>query len=464
MVFSSLEFLACFLPFCLASYALIPRKYKNAVLLFYSLAFYFYGVAATPLYFALIVISVLINWMLGNAMAAWSHQKKTFLAIGLLWDFGCLFVFKYADFFIGNINRFAGTSVPFTNLVLPLGISFFTFQIASYLIDVYRGTVQPEQNPIDLATYILCFPQLIAGPIVRFSDVQKEIHERTTTSNDIVNGACIFIIGLGKKVLLANQLGGLWSELGGIGYESVSTSAAWLGILAYSLQLYFDFSGYSQMAIGLGKILGFHFPENFNFPYISRSMTEFWRRWHITLGAWFREYVYIPLGGNRKGTLRTFFNLFVVWTLTGFWHGADWNFLLWGFLLFVLIMIEKAGFGAFLDKHRIFSHVYMTLLIPLSWLVFAVSDLQQLGIYFAKLFGGGGETLFHEDYLRYLHSYGRSLLLGILFATPLPKYLLLKLQKSAFAILQYLLLLAVLGLSCYCIYRGMNDPFLYFRF
>ena len=464
MVFSSLEFLFWFLPFCLLTYAVAKKHVKNLVLLFFSVAFYAYGVQETPAYLLLITGSVALNYLFGCLIADCPRAKKLWLSLGLLWDFGCLFLFKYADFFIRTTNQIGHTAFASLRLVLPLGISFFTFQISSYLLDVYRGTMKPERSIVSLATYILLFPQLIAGPIVRFSDVKRELHIRSVQFQDFLDGSELFVIGLAKKVLLANQLSGLWRDLDAVGYESISTPAAWMGIVAYSLQIYFDFSGYSQMAIGLGRMFGFHFPTNFRHPYISCSMTEFWRRWHITLGAWFREYVYIPLGGNRKGKARTYLNLLVVWVMTGFWHGADWNFLLWGLLLYILLVIEKAGLGKFLEQHRLYGHLYMMLWIPLSWLVFAVSDLQQIGVYFLKLFGLGGDTLFAADYLSYLRTYWAFIAVGCLFSTRIPDVLYRKLKKTRASVLRYGLLICALSLSVYCMYQGMNDPFLYFRF
>ena len=465
MVFSSFDFLLWFLPFCIIIYLLVRKQSKNLVLLFFSIVFYAYGAMDIPAYLYLILISVVINWIIGMLLDRKDKLRKFWLVLGLCWDFGCLFVFKYADFFIGNLNHLPMVNLPLTNLVLPLGISFFTFQIASYLIDVYRNQVEVEYSLVDLGTYILMFPQLIAGPIVRFSDVQKELHHRRTRSDEFWEGMQLFIIGLGRKVLLANQLGNLWDDLANVGYESVSTPAAWMGIVAYSMQLYFDFSGYSQMAIGMGLMFGFHFPQNFNHPYISTTMTEFWRRWHMTLGTWFKEYVYFPLGGNRKGKGRMYFNMFVVWTLTGFWHGADWNFILWGMLLFCLLSIEKAGLGKVLDKQKWLGHLYMLFWIPMSWLLFAISNMKELGQYFVKLWGGGGETLMPDDYVKYFGTYGKFLLIGLLFCTPLPEMLYKKAQKSRYAVwICTPIMLAVLFGAGYCIYMGMNDPFMYFRF
>ncbi|MBR6419712.1 MAG: MBOAT family protein [Oscillospiraceae bacterium] len=467
MVFSSFHFLFWFLPFCLIVYALARKKERNLVLLFFSIVFYAYGAMQTPFHLYLILISVVVNWVLGVLMEQKRPQKKLWLMIGLIWDFGCLFVFKYTDFFIKNLNHLPLVNLPLTNLVLPLGISFFTFQIASYLIDVYRGTVRAEYSLIDLGTYILMFPQLIAGPIVRFSDVQKELHNRRVRQKEFVDGLYLFIIGLGRKVMLANMLSYLWNDLAAVGYESISTPAAWMGIFAYSMQLYFDFSGYSQMAIGMGLMLGFHFPQNFNHPYLSTSMTEFWRRWHMTLGGWFREYVYIPLGGNRCSKQRMYFNMFVVWTLTGFWHGADWNFILWGMLLFCLLAVEKAGLGKWLSAHKGIAHLYMIFWIPVSWALFAITDLKQVGIFIGRLFGIGGEVLMKNDYVNYFHSYGKFLILGLLFCTAAPQNLYRMLRRSKHPYAPYVtaaLMLAILGGSCYCLYKGMNNPFMYFQF
>lgn len=464
MVFSSFEFLLWFLPFCIATYALTKKKYKNTMLLFFSVVFYAYGALEHPSHFVLIMLSVVINWWLGCMIARHRRQRKQYLVVGLVWDFGCLFVYKYLNFVLESFNAISPFDFPLVDLVMPLGISFYTFQIASYLIDVYRGSIEHEKSLINLGTYILFYPQLIAGPIVELADVQQELHNRSFKARDVSEGLQLFIIGLGKKVLLANQLAGLWSDLQGVGFESISTKAAWMGIFAYSLQLYFDFWGYSQMAIGLGRIFGFRFPENFKHPYISVTMTEFWRRWHITLGTWFREYVYIPLGGNRGGTKKTYRNLLVVWLFTGLWHGADWNFVLWGLVLYGLIVLEKAKIGKFLNSHRTIGHLYMVFVTPLTWLIFNVSDLKQLAVYFGRLFGIGGEALFPKDYLNYIDTYGLYFVVGILCATPFVENLYKALRRSRYANMRFLILGGILFASCYCIYRGMNDPFLYFRF
>lgn len=473
MVFSSFEFLLWFLPFFLAIYYLTPKKYRNLCLFLFSLIFYAYGAMDQPQYILLILLSVAVNYVLGLLIEHSLSHRKLWLAAGLVYNFGILAIFKYLDFFIENINKalglFAGSStepsavfsLPLVNLILPIGISFYTFQIVSYLIDVYRKEVPAETNFINLGTYIIMFPQLIAGPIVKFSDIRKKLHKRRFQKKIFIDGIKIFIIGLGLKVLLANRIGSLWQDVGSIGYDSISVPLAWMGIAAYSFQIYFDFWGYSLMAIGLGKMIGFSLPVNFNNPYTACSMTDFWRRWHITLGTWFREYVYIPLGGNRKGKFKTYRNLLIVWLLTGFWHGADWNFILWGLLLFVIISIEKMGLGRILEKYKFLGHLYMILLIPLSWLVFAVSDLSSMATYFCRLIGIGGTNIYASDFIKYGKTYGILLLAGILFSTTIPQKIYGKIKNSVLIIP---ILAAIVAGTIYCLYMGLNDPFLYFRF
>ena len=374
MVFSSIEFIFIFLPIFFLVYYLLPFRGKNLWLFIASLAFYSYGVLDEPRYILLLIISIVLNYFFGLAISRSEQRKSLWLAAGLAYNFAWLFLFKYSDFIFANINAFFGRffpdlgfELPLANWILPIGISFYTFQICSYIIDVYKQKVPAEKSVLDLGVYICMFPQLIAGPIVTYSSVAKQLHKRKHTLALAESGLKEFIIGLGLKVLLANQIANLWNNAANIGYESISTPLAWMSIFAYTFQIYFDFYGYSLMAIGLGRMMGFKLPKNFDYPYISTSMTEFWRRWHITLGSWFREYVYIPLGGNRKGTARTIFNLFVVWLLTGIWHGASWNFVLWGLVLFFFIFIEKLCLKKYLDRYRWLGHLYMLLLIPLSW-------------------------------------------------------------------------------------------------
>ena len=466
MVFSSLEFIFIFLPLFLAAYYLVSPKIKNFCVFAFSLVFYAYGTIENPLYVVLILFSILINYWVGRAIEEKSNDRRALFLIGLIYNFGWLFVFKYADFFAENLNfilaRFPGNRrLPYANLILPIGISFYTFQEVSYLADVYRGKIKAERSLLRMGMYILMFPQLIAGPIVRYEDIQKELVSRQHTVRAFLNGGKLFIIGLGMKVLLANQIGRLWSDIQTIGYESISVPLAWMVIIAFSMQLYFDFYGYSLMAIGLGEMMGFHLPVNFAHPYLSLSMTEFWRRWHITLGNWFKEYVYIPLGGSRRGVGRTFFNLFVVWLLTGFWHGASWNFILWGLFLYFLIVLEKSGLSNVLNRFPAIGHGYMALMIPLSWMIFAITDCGQLAVYAGRLIGIGGEAVYALDYIKYGKIYGVLLGIGLLCCTDLPAKLYRKIQNRWMIIP---VLIGIFALSVFLLYKGLDDPFLYFRF
>lgn len=467
MVFSSLEFLFWFLPFFLLVYFILPAQYKNSCIAFYSICFYLCGSLDYPVYVILIVASTMVNYFIARCIETKKRHRKLFLITGLFYNFGILFIFKYLDFFIEIINsllkwfhleKFVLTPV---GLVLPVGISFFTFQIASYLIDVYWRKIKAEKNLIDLSAYILMFPQLIAGPIVRFVDIRDKLKHRIHSVKKAADGIRIFIIGLGFKVLLANRIGTLWHDINTIGFDSISTPLAWMGIAAFSFQIYFDFYGYSLMAVGLGKIIGFHFPQNFRLPYCACTMTDFWRRWHITLGSWFREYVYIPLGGNRRGKARTYFNMLVVWLLTGFWHGADWNFLFWGLFLFLIICLEKAGYGKWMEKHRIIGHLYMLILIPVSWLFFAIDSMPLAAVYIKRLFGFGGENVFAGDIIKYVKLYGVLLIIGFLFCTPFPGNIY---KKTADKWFSWLIIAAVFAGAVYYLYLGLNNPFLYFRF
>ena len=471
MVFSSLTFLFAFLPIFLILYYCSPAKYHNGLLFTGSLVFYGIG---EPLYLCLIICSVLVNLGIGLFIDRSERLsgKRLWLITGLLYNFGLLFFFKYTNFFLENINGVlrlchSSTQLKLLELTLPLGISFYTFQIVSYIVDVYRGKVKADHSVISLGAYLCMFPQLIAGPIVVYSDIRRELHERTITIHNLDDGLKTFILGLGFKVLLANRVGTLWNEVCTIGFESISTPLAWLGSLAYSMQLYFDFCGYSLMAIGLGKMLGFTIPENFHHPYLSRSVTDFWRRWHITLGAWFREYVYIPLGGNRKGRIRTIVNLGIVWLLTGFWHGAAWNFILWGVFIFLLEILEKNLLLPVLNHKsiaaHIFSHIYMILYILVSWTIFAISDFNQLAMYLARMFPffGMGHTLNSYDFVKYLTDYGVLLICCILFCTAGPEKLYHRFKNKLGGIV---IALIIFWYSVYYLAIGMNNPFLYFRF
>ena len=446
MVFSSLEFIFVFLPIFIIIYYISPDRFKNYWLLIASLGFYLYGTRDEPLRILLLLSSIIINYLLGLAIGKLQKEKKLLLILGLAYNLSLLSIFKY------------------TNLLLPIGISFFTFQLISYLVDVYKGRIKPEKSFINLATYVSMFPKLTSGPLVSYNKINKQLKERKHSLKRFDNGLKTFTLGLGLKVLLANQIGNIWTDISAIGYESISTPLAWMGIIGFSLQIYFDFYGYSLIAIGLGEMIGFHLPDNFNYPYLSLTMTDFWRRWHITLGAWFRDYVYIPLGGNRKGSFKTTRNLLAVWLLTGMWHGSSLNFIIWGFSLFVIITIEKLGLGKILEKYKLLGRIYMILFIPLTWLVFAITDFSQLNIYFNRLFPFFKDTavnVFEHDYIKYGKMYGVLLIIGILFTTKIPRIIYEKIKDSIFA---SALLLIIFWLSIYFLYMGLNDPFLYFRF
>ena len=458
MVFSSLLFLFRFLPIVYILYYLAPKRLKNALLLIASLIFYAWG---EPKYVLIMFASILLDYSCGLIIE--THRgKRGWMRFGLLLsvfgNLGMLMFFKYTNFFLGVANGLFGSNLPLLNIVLPLGISFYTFQTMSYTIGVYRGEFAAERNIVDFGAFVTLFPQLIAGPIVQYGDVRVEMKNRTVTAADMAEGIQTFLFGLSKKVLIANTLGSLWNEVQTLGFENVSTGLAWLGILAYSFQIYFDFSGYSQMAIGLGRCLGFKFPQNFNLPYISRSITEFWRRWHITLSAWFRDYVYIPLGGNRVSRPRWYFNLFVVWFLTGFWHGADWNFILWGLFYFVLLVLEKAFLKKWLDKHPVVGTVYTLFFVVMGWVLFAITDLGQIGLFLSRLFtpcAGIGAWY-------YLRNYAVVFVAAGICSTPLIVKLWNWLRPRKW--LSAVLLMALAALSVACLVDETYNPFLYFRF
>ncbi len=464
MVFSSLEFLFIFLPAFMLVYGLVPKKYKNATIFAGSVIFYSVGAISRPVYILLFLLTILFNFIIGEFIYNFRKASKLWLTVGIVFNFWWLIFFKYTGFLFENINALFHAHLPVKDIILPIGISFYTFQSVSYLIDVYRRRARAESNFISYGAYISMFPQLIAGPIVKFRIVSRMLRHRKHTAAMIEEGLKTFTIGLGFKVLIANQIGGLWSDIGNIGFHSISVPLAWMGIIAYSFQLYFDFCGYSYMAIGLGKIMGFELPKNFDHPYMSLTMGEFWRRWHMTLGMWFREYIYIPLGGSRCGKLKTIRNYFIVWAFTGLWHGASWNFIIWGMVLFALIMLERFVIGKYLERFKVLGHLYMLFVIPLTWLIFAVTDISQLGVYFCRLLPFIPQQTYpvlEHDYLKYLGIYWKFFLAGAVFSTDLPERIYKKI-KDTIAI--KLVLLAVFWLSVYCIYKGMNDPFMYFRF
>ena len=460
MIFSNIFFMFRFLTVVLLIYYIVPYKYKNGIITIASLIFYSWGEVK---YFPIMIASTVVDFFSSQYIEKNRGDIKKMrrgLACSVIFNLGSLMFFKYTDFFISNINNFAGTSIPLLRIPLPLGISFYTFQTMSYTIDVYRGKVPAEKNIINFSAFVTMFPQLIAGPIVLYSDINEKLntHEGRITLDGINEGIKLFIFGLGKKVLIANNVGALWTDIETMGFGMVSTPLAWLGIIAYSLQIYFDFSGYSLMAIGLGKMLGFDFPQNFNLPYISKSVTEFWRRWHMTLSGWFREYVYIPLGGNRKGLKRQILNMLVVWFLTGFWHGADWNFMLWGLYYFALLAIEKMFLLDWLKKHPVPARVYALLTIAVGWAIFYITDLGMLGRFIIKMFSFSGGI--SAGY--YFRNYFVSILVGILCSTPLTIRFYEKYKNNNVVMIP--VLTAIFLLSVAYLVDSTYNPFIYFRF
>lgn len=466
MVFSSTIFLCVYLPLVLLGYYICPKKGRNLFLLIVSLVFYAWG---EPKYVFLMIFSILINYVFGRLMdknRGRQKRMKLMLVLSVVIDLGLLSVFKYTDFIITNINAIFGSSFDLLNIALPIGISFYTFQAMSYTIDVYRDDVRVQKNLIDFGMYITMFPQLIAGPIVRYADVQDQLAERSVTTADFSEGVMRFVVGLGKKVLLANQMGAVWSDIYALGGD-VSALMAWTGAIAYTFQIYFDFSGYSDMAIGLGRMFGFKFPENFRYPYQSVSITDFWRRWHITLSTWFKEYLYIPLGGNRRGLARQALNLLIVWSLTGFWHGAGWNFVMWGLYYFVILFIEKLFLLKALNKlPKFFRHVYALVLIIIGWVIFASDDVSVLLPYLGSMFGANGAIGGMDVYT--LLTKAVLLIICCIASTELPKKLFLSAagamnEKAAFT-LKSVLMIALLALSMILLIGDSYNPFLYFRF
>ena len=466
MLFSSIPFLYTFLPCVLIVYFLVPGCLKNTVLLLSSLFFYAWG---EPRFVVFMVIAIIQGYVFGLLAETYRGrpQAKLCLYASAAVSLGLLGYCKYADFFIGSFNSLTGLSLPLLHVALPIGISFYTFQILSYVIDVYRGNAAAQRNFIDLAAYVAMFPQLIAGPIVRYTDIAPQLKHRTHTLSDAAYGARRFIIGLSKKVLLANVLYELISAYKD-GAE-ISVLFTWLYAAAYILHLYFDFSGYSDMAIGLGRIFGFYFPENFNYPYISASVTEFWRRWHMSLGSWFRDYVYIPLGGNRVSRGKWFRNIFIVWLLTGLWHGAAWTFILWGLFFALFLTAEKLWYGQALARTKLLKHVYVLLLIVVSFVLFDAASVQDALRTIAALFGLGGLPLADALSRYYLWSYTGVFLIAAVGATPLPVKILRQLKESRtgsiiVSVLEPLVLLALLAAVTAYLVDGSFNPFLYFRF
>lgn len=473
MVFSSVLFLFYFLPITLILYFAVPKKYRNLILFLVSLFFYAWG---EPVYIVIMLFSTLVDYTHGRLVDRYLHEgkrKNARFAVmsSMVINLGILGFFKYGDFILANLNSLFGLEIPLMNLPLPIGISFYTFQTMSYTIDVYRGDAKVQKNIISFGAYVALFPQLIAGPIVQFKTVAKELDHRTESFDHFGSGVNRFLIGLGKKVLLANNIGLLWDQVSGMDVTALPVLTAWLGILAFAFQIYFDFSGYSDMAIGLGRMFGFHFLENFNYPYLSRSITEFWRRWHISLGTWFREYVYIPLGGNRQGKGIQLRNICIVWLLTGLWHGASWNFVAWGAYFGILLILEKLFLLRWLERlPRMIGHIYTMFLVLISWALFAFDSFGQAVGYIRAMFGGYGGALWNGESIYLLYTNAIMLILLVIGSTDLPKKLGQKLvsafQNNSVVVLlgrnAYLLILFILSIA-YMVDASYN-PFLYFRF
>ncbi len=466
MLFSSIPFLYYFLAAVLLMYFIMPKNLKNLVLLFSSLFFYAWGEVRLV---TLMLIVILLGYVFGLLVAGSTNakQKKFWLTLSVLAMVGILGYFKYADFFVANFNAVTGLNVPLLKVALPIGISFYTFQVISYVVDVYRGEAKVQHNPFTLATYVAMFPQLIAGPIVRYADVAEQLENRKHTVDKAALGIRRFVLGLSKKILVANALGELCEIFKASGDKSVVFY--WLYALAFTLHIYYDFSGYSDMAIGLGKIFGIDLLENFHYPYISKSITEFWRRWHMSLGTWFRDYVYIPLGGNRVSKPRWLFNILAVWFLTGFWHGASWNFIVWGLYFAAILMLEKLVLLPILDKIGPLKHIYVLILVMVSFVIFNAADMREALIYISSMFGAGEVPLISAEAVYYFKSNLVILLIAAVGATPLCKQFVNKLEASKkgatfVGILEPVVLVILLLLCTAYLVDGSFNPFLYFRF
>lgn len=470
MVFSSLLFLFRFLPLVLGIYFLAPKKFRNLVLFLFSLIFYAWG---EPVYVFLILASTVVDYIAGRCVDHFKstgkiNKAKIAVAASVVINLSLLCFFKYTDFLIGIMDNLFSLDIDTLNIALPIGISFYTFQTMSYTIDVYRNDAKVQKNFITFGAYVSLFPQLIAGPIVRYQTVADQMENRKESLDDFFEGVKRFIIGLGKKALIANQVGALWSQISGTQIAHLTTATAWLGAVSFTLQIYFDFSGYSDMAIGLGRMFGFHFLENFEHPYESKSITEFWRRWHISLGTWFREYVYIPLGGNRKGKIRQMRNIFIVWFLTGLWHGAAWNFVAWGLYFGVLLVLEKLFLGKFLQKLPAFvQHLYTMFLVVVSWVIFSWGDCADGMGYLKTMFGIEGCGGFDNTTLYLLLSFAVLLIIAVIGSTRVPVKVwncLKEKSEVGSMVLTGIGVVVVLVISTAFLVNSSYNPFLYFRF
>ena len=463
MLFTSISFLYYFLPIVIILYFIVPKKFKNFILFLSSIFFYFCG---EPIYTFLMIGEIFIAYV--GARYLEKHRKKSILVSLLAIHIGALGLFKYSDFTINNINQILGSKIPLLKLALPIGISFYTFQIISYVVDVYRGKVKAQKSFLKLATYVSLFPQLIAGPIVRYETIEKELDNRTSNFENFAYGVRRFVIGLGKKVLIANMLGELCDVFSTTNEKSVLFY--WIFAISYSLQIYFDFSAYSDMAIGLGRMFGFHFLENFNYPYISKSITEFWRRWHMSLSSWFRDYVYIPLGGNRKETIILVRNIFIVWALTGIWHGANWTFVIWGLMYGIMLIIEKLLLTKHLEKMpSILQRIYVLFTVMISFIIFNANSIGEAWNNIIGLFGANGESLINASAVYYLKSYLVVLVIAIIGSTPLLKNIIEKLKTKTNAnkiinLLEPIAMASILTIVTAYLVDNSYNPFLYFRF
>ncbi|MDF2592392.1 MAG: algI [Clostridia bacterium] len=469
MLFSSLIFLFVFLPSVLLLYYISPKKLKNFVLLVFSLGFYGYG---EPRSLLVMLFSISLNYVLGLLIDRYRGNKSkayTILTLTVLGNLGVIGYYKYTDFFIENLNFLFGLSTPLLHIIMPIGISFFTFQGMSYVIDVYREQGKAQKNPLNVALYIALFPQLIAGPIVRYATVAEQINKRFVDVYKFSSGIERFILGLSKKVLIANSMGLIADQVFAVQTSEYSVLLSWIGVLAYTAQIYFDFSGYSDMAIGLGRMFGFEFLENFNYPYISKSITEFWRRWHISLSTWFRDYVYISMGGNRVSQGKLIRNILLVWLLTGFWHGAAWNFIAWGLYFGLLLLLEKFVIGKHIQKlWQPLQHLYALLFIVLGWVLFRSESLSYAWNYYISMFGLAGQPLISSQALYYIVEYKFEFMIAMIATMPIYPMLQAKLQNSRYGLsigyIKYLVLIGLFGLCIMYLVNSTFNPFIYFRF
>ena len=465
MLFSSLEFLFIFLPLLCIPYIWVKNiRFRNCILIIFSLIFYAFG---EPKAVVLMLASIIVNYTFALLITRFKNMSKILLVVSVIFNLAFLFWYKYTGFFISNVNNIFSLNIEIPVIHLPIGISFFTFQAMSYVIDVYRKDTDVQKNPFYLLLYICLFPQLIAGPIIKYHDIASQIDKRETNWNTYINGSRIFLFGLFKKVLIANSCGMLWESILNSDILAISVATAWIGAIFYAFQIYFDFSGYSDMAIGLGKIFGFDFLANFNYPYISRSIREFWRRWHISLSTWFKEYLYIPLGGNRKGSLRTYINLLIVFFCTGFWHGASWNFIIWGMWHGFFSVAERFFLGKMLDntRYKIINHIYTLSVVVIGFAIFAITDSTQLILYLKAMFGLNGNGLFDNNFLFILINNLVIIFTAVLLSTPIYIYMRERLPRSKMMNFVYGAIYIALFIVVIANLVGASyNPFLYFRF